>query len=122
MSKELARRAVACPGWREMPGMRLLGHYGERYPVRLCDYGERVFDTMDVDEMEWWQQAGGKDEMGGGPYPGPYLPDLTDPATLGCLLALVREACGGVVACRCRRVRLDLEAEALVAALEAFNG
>ena len=41
----LSSRAIACPGWRWMPGM-----------------------------------------------PEGELPDLSDPATLGCLLALVREA------------------------------
>lgn len=70
---------------------------------------------------------------------GDHLPDLTDPATLGCLLALVREAWGDQslsvlfdhdggmwrvgrweddgLALRCRPA--DTEAEALVAALEA---
>ncbi len=63
------------------------------------------------------------------------LPDLTDPATLGCLLALVREALRdpeafarreiggpGWVVIRSNSVRLirgDTEAAALVAALEA---
>jgi hypothetical protein len=59
----LARRAVACKGWRWMPGM-------------LTDVGERVTDV-------------------GAFYLG-TLPDLSDPATLGCLLALVREAWGDV--------------------------
>ena len=63
------------------------------------------------------------------------LPDLTDPATLGCLLALVREACGDPLAytmayygrwtlCSDRYEEIDpgdgaTEAEALIAALEA---
>ena len=64
---------------------------------------------------------------------GDYLPDLTDPATLGCLLALVREAYGTqgharMVGHRWRyepgswyecQPTHDTEAEALVAALEA---
>jgi hypothetical protein len=57
------------------------------------------------------------------------LPDLTDPATVGCLLALVREALG--IPYLCTSVSPegrwwvdgyslhDTEAEALVAALEA---
>ena len=52
----LARRAVACKGWRWMPGMLTLDGF------RLSH--------VDIDDP----------------------PDLTDPATLGCLLALVREA------------------------------
>lgn len=63
------------------------------------------------------------------------LPDLTDPATLGCLLALVREAWEGQTLCACRHPCgwligspqhpdylgdiYDTEAAALVAALEA---
>ena len=95
----LARRAVACKGWRWMRGM---------------------YSAWDTTEA---------------------LPDLTDPATLGCLLALVREAWGDECACvlpidygpagvrwvarltaggRCLTERHWLtETEALVAALEA---
>lgn len=57
----LARRAVACPKWKWMPGMKLTA--GLRLSESLIPF------TFSVD-----------------------LPDLTDPATLGCLLALVREA------------------------------
>jgi hypothetical protein len=106
----LARRAVACPKWRWMPGTSY-----------------------------WW--AGSQDrvadeERGTLRTDGSLLPDLTDPATLGCLLALVREAHGDpMLFARFRgaRVRPDwmvswdgsdviatgaTEAEALVAALE----
>ena len=57
------------------------------------------------------------------------LPDLTDPATLGCVLALVREAWDDRYLCASLSPRKlwmvdgwslhDTEAEALVAALEA---
>ena len=66
----LARRAVACKGWRWMPGMRWIVIRAaplEDYAGRIAELGRRVPD-------------------------GPGLPDLTDPATVGCLLALVREA------------------------------
>ena len=109
---DLGRRAVACKGWRWMPGMSLIrrktgpaGGTGPR-PTQLrvaltcghpCDAGACV---ADVDRL---------------PRPGPpdphWVPDFRDPATLGCLLALVREAWG---------LGLGLtEAAALVAALEA---
>lgn len=79
---ELARRASACPKWRWMPGMRTLGnmrviHDPARWPDRPCA----------LREGGWIDTAP--------PRPlGDDLPDLTDPATLGCLLALVREAWG----------------------------
>ena len=73
----LGRRAVACPKWRWMPGMKT-----------LC--GVRVTD--------------GSEDWLAGHLPGPttkgggwidtksegYLPDLSDAATVGCLLVLVR--------------------------------
>lgn len=70
------------------------------------------------------------------PVVNPDLPDLTDPATVGCLLALVREAWGDPHICAVATPDFhnlpmwivpisggmcsgDTEAEALVAALEA---
>lgn len=113
--KALARRAVACPRWRWMPGMLLSSPRS---------WGLRIV-TGPIEEHA------------------DAVPVLTDPATLGCLLALVREVHGiaAVVylprygAIRCWRVvtfahgadwltpaRLfgegATEAEALVAALE----
>jgi hypothetical protein len=77
----LARRAVACKGWRWMPGM-----------LTTCDL--RVVDGGDEYVVG---HRSGPTRDGGGWYDGEaagLLPDLTDPATLGCLLALVREAWG----------------------------
>ena len=69
--------------------------------------------------------------------PDDLLPDLTDPATLGCLLALVREAWGErtigiewedgeaagwlITGIEHNEISGDTEAEALVAALEAAS-
>ena len=111
MMEELAKRAVACKHWRWMPGMRRLTFdAGHLYPSRVADDGTYP----------------------GGLFP---IPDLTDPATLGCLLALVREAWGcdsltcqpllplvGVHGWRVVGTSAKsghTEAEALVAALEA---
>lgn len=71
-------------------------------------------------------------ELGDGPWTyGDRCPDFTDPATLGCLLALVREAhgdviwlhyyCGVWVVCGLTRCLGEgaTEAEALVVALES---
>jgi hypothetical protein len=63
----LARRAVACKGFRWMPGMRTVRDDGHGFHIGCTVTASKV-------KPEW-------------------LPDLTDPATLGCLLALVREAC-----------------------------
>ena len=71
----LARRAVACKGWRWLPGV-------------LTQYGRAVETPGVVDEVRINFTAHSA------PARLDPLPDLTDPATLGCLLALVREAWG----------------------------
>jgi len=68
----LARRAVACERWRWTPGMLAVTSNGV--------VGFRVADSAVVP-----------------PTCLVGLPDFTDPATVGCLLALVREAWGCVV-------------------------
>ena len=117
----LGKRAVACPKWRLMPGM-------------LTDEGRRVMhvwpDNLGIKWSHLPESCVVRDADA--------LPDLTDPATLGCLLALVREAwgmstgitvsyssdeglwgvswCGATHGGWCGRGKT--EAEALVAALE----
>jgi len=113
---DLAKRAFACKHFRWMPGMRAI--VPKNLPMawgttRACRIPHSVHPTM--------------------------VPDLTDPATLGCLLALVREAWGeplmqamnaggGWVGFCPAPLWTDsdgpygTEAEALVAALEAAEG
>ena len=114
--EELARRAVKCPRWRWVEGMgavnaSLRGVYASK---------SRVVGKAAAKQV-----------------PGNLVPDLTDPATMGCLLALVREAWGptfhlipqgGWLVQGARlpdggTINLGIcatsEAEALVAALEA---
>ena len=73
---DLARRAVACEGWWWMPrmvdteGMTYLGVVGWALEVHLFADGRRESRRETLDGT---------------------LPDLTDPATLGCVLALVAE-------------------------------
>lgn len=82
----LSRRVVACRGWRWRAGM--LSHHGERQ--LWCSETEYEWSSPSFSEaaMDWRRArfAGSR-----------QLPDLTDPATLGCLLALVRETWGCVV-------------------------
>lgn len=120
--EELGRRAVACKHWRWLPGMSVL-----RDAPGTPSHGQR--QARVDDDVVTYEQALGVHIM----------PDLSDPATLGCLLALVREAYGNP------RIALewdhnmqvwscgnsapdwswtnhgagDTEADALVAALEA---
>ena len=113
----LGRRAAACPRWRWTPGMTILGSKGRRVVVIGLSGAPEATSGMT-------SRAIGPDE----------LPDLSSPATLGCLLALARDAYGDpsfVVRCVAglwyeesnRRALVargsDTEAEALVAALEA---
>jgi len=134
--ENLARRAVACDGWRLMAGMALVDGEGTVYTLapRLARYFPEYTRGRDL-----VYRTGPKAAHKRRPMPGDILPDLTDPATLGCLLALVREKWLGSEA---YAYRLDAdsngprwvvgdtatdvlagpfstEAEALVAALEA---
>ena len=120
-SNELARRAVACKGfrWRWMPGM-------------LDVSGRRVLCVWPDDLGIKWSHIPENCVV----RDADALPDLTDAATLGCLLALVREAwespkanVSWVTYDKCMVVfatghaqkflLASTEAEALVAALEA---
>ena len=86
---ELAKHAVALPGWRWMPGMAA-GGPGYNHTARIIDVDHGTPCLPDCWEYkgyirgrehadDWWDGA---------------LPDFTDAATTGCLLALVREALG----------------------------
>lgn len=66
-TQELSMRAVACKGWRWLPGM-------------ADTWGGRVREGDGIDRIK-------------------ALPNLNDPATLGCLLQLVREANSDQCAC-----------------------
>jgi len=116
------KRASSAKHWRWMPGM-----------LAMRPLGGGITSWLRAIAIEggWLYYGGGRRILLDG-----LTPDLTDPATLGCLLALVREAWGrlGINTKRhpvlgwivkdgaedfLKPVACDTEAEALVAALEA---
>lgn len=130
----LARRAVACPRWRWMPGMVTV-EVLQPAPWSLPVWDEAVVIPCAGDDAQVCTLHGRVRDLHVG-----ALPDLTSPATLGCLLALVREAWGDpyLIAAKergagwiidenqCnsmlvggRYIRGATEIEALIAALEA---
>ena len=106
----LGQRAVACKGFRWVAGMLGLSNHSSSRSIWI-----RVVDPPQDDTSECW-------------------PDFSDPATLGCLLALVRQAWPDeyltispqkganrwvIDLPNGKVVSEDTEIEALVAALEA---
>lgn len=73
---ELAARAVAANGWRWMGGMICFPPDHPPGSKHYWTYCARLHDPSDFSDNE---------------PPPDYIPDLEDPATLGCLLALVRK-------------------------------
>jgi len=79
---EISQRLVACKHFRWMPGMRTLGDWRI---INVDSDGVEV--VTDLSEVVLFHS-------GDLPHIPSSLPDLTDPATLGCLLSLVREHWG----------------------------
>lgn len=100
MTDELARRAVACPRWRWMPGMlawcpspRSLEEYD--WTAEDCGgsrWTDRRYVRLAVKQPGMMLALGKRTK--GDPavwIEGAWFPDLDDAATKGCLLALVRQ-------------------------------
>jgi len=130
---ELGRRAIACPDWAWMPGML----------ARSVDTPARSYRVLRVQDNGRVHCDGGY-QFGGTMRSKDSIPAFNDPATIGCMMYLVRAALndpsicwvpdigqrgGWGIASRLRSsdeslsaVRLgDTLADALVVALESFE-
>lgn len=97
----LARRALACKNWRWMPGMLAwrLTHRKEWIQVRFVEGLDVHAELADPKVIERTPSktllvASGHTVVDGWTKVDELLPDFSDPATLGCLLVLVRELRG----------------------------
>lgn len=107
---EEARRWTRLKGWRWMPGMMADWHHtlrGCRGQMMQASAARVTLGTIDLGHPS------NTGVVGYGSVPRGAVPDLTDPATRGCLLALAREITGSHVhvvcvdddmyRCMCRR-------------------
>lgn len=112
---DLARRAVACKHWKWQSGMEevrrgrvmdVVTHDGETLARALVRDRSTAYMNGSVNLM--WTAVTSS-----------WSPDLTDPATVGCMLALVYEAYKGGIIPASANPQWFRDPESLVAALEA---
>ena len=105
----LSRRAVACKSWRWMPGMSTSN--GGR--VFAVDEDGSCRLDFGAEEVPFWCTPETMSKM---------TPCLTDPATLGCLLALVREAWGDPYLCAVGDSDTGWRVDAVTAQVQDLHG
>lgn len=88
----LGRRAVACKAWRWVAGMLMMpdGFPKERWLLCWVESGRGNAGAYQTSGGKWWGIAESEADLD----LSEWIPDLSDTATIGCLLALVREAWG----------------------------
>lgn len=87
---DLARLAVTLPGWRWMPGM-LATFRGNWTQSTQMEARVEIQRSSDGTAGDPGYADLGSSDPGFEPLPPDALPDLSDPATKGCLLALARD-------------------------------
>lgn len=85
----LAREAVACKHWAWMPGMRMIDAVNGFNPCRVVTPSEGVRVTTTSHRL--YRPAADAQDVPAWPD---WLPDLSDPATVGGLEALVQRVLG----------------------------
>lgn len=98
-SDDLARRLVTHPRWKWMPGMLLAFWYPEKGAVGVCRYlvvdvdNDGLGCIKDDGSKSWGLCMDGRDPIDSDDNPTPIL---SDPATQGCLRAMLCTAAGGI--------------------------
>jgi len=91
--KEIGRRAVACKCWRWLPGMLAIPTNNYHRPARIESLDGDAYGLTVVPGADGPVFAAHHEYGIAGAFPrGCTIPDFRDPSTLGCLLALVRDA------------------------------
>jgi len=103
-ARALGERAVRCRGWRWMPRMKVLSEseaYSGTSIGRLLGHG--CAQVIDIQERSVVLMGARLDTL---------TPDLRDPATLGCIVPLVREALQDPLCCAVARNKNEWEVRA----------